>query len=71
MLPGTAGRVYSLCRKAGVVLTAAGATHPYGMEPENKTLRIAPTYPSLSDLSTALSVLSVAVRLAALEKLLA
>lgn len=70
VLPGTAGRVYSLCRKAGVVLTAAGATHPYGMEPENKTLRIAPTYPSLSELSTALSVLSVAVRLAALEKLL-
>ncbi len=69
-LAGTAKRVYSLCRRAGVVLTAAGATHPYGADPEDSTLRIAPAYPTLDELSLALSVLTVAVRLAALEKLL-
>lgn len=70
VLPGTAKRVWSLMKEAGVTLTGVGATFPYGIDPKDENLRIAPTYPSNSDLKTACSILSVATRLAALEALL-
>ena len=69
VLPGCAKRVFELMKGAGVVLTAAGATHPYGVDPDDKTLRIAPTYPTDSDLDTATQILALTVKLAALEKL--
>ena len=69
VLPGTARRVYELMKGAGVVLTPPGATHPYGRDPEDKTLRIAPTYPSNSELDTATKILALAVKIAALEKM--
>jgi DNA-binding transcriptional MocR family regulator len=69
VLPGTARRVYELMKGAGVVLTPPGATHPYGRDPEDKTLRIAPTYPANSELDTATKILALAVKIAALEKI--
>ena len=68
-LPGTAKRVHALMKEAGVVLTPAGATHPYGIDPEDKNLRIAPTYPSDSELKCAMEILILAVKIAALEQL--
>ncbi len=69
VLPGTAKRVYELMKGAGVVLTPPGATHPYGIDPEDKTLRIAPTYPSDAELDLATKILALTVKIAALEKL--
>lgn len=70
VLPGTAKRVYSLMKDAGVTLTGVGATFPYGIDPEDKNLRIAPTYPTNEELDLATKILVIAVKLAALEKML-
>lgn len=70
VMPGTATRIFALMKEAGVTLTDIGATHPYGVDPEDKTIRLAPTYPSDSELYDAMSILVLAVKLAAIEKIL-
>ena len=70
ILCGSAKRVFELMREAGVTLTSVGATYPLGIDPEDKNLRIAPTYPSDSDLTLATEILVTAVKLSALETLL-
>ena len=70
VLPGTAKRVYNLMKEAGVTLTSVGATFPYGIDPEDKNLRIAPTYPTDGEVEVATDILVIAVKLAALEKYL-
>jgi len=68
---GTASRVVALAKAAGVALTPAGATHPYGRDPQDHILRIAPTYPSLADVSAAAEAVALCTLLAACEKRLA
>ncbi len=66
---GSASRVGVLCRDAGVTLTNIGATFPYGKDPTDSNIRIAPTFPTPEVLSKAVKVLTVSVKLACLENL--
>lgn len=69
VLPGTAGRVVELAKDAGVALTPAGASFPYGDDPDDTNIRLAPTLPPLAEVESAMAVVTTCVLLAAAEKL--
>ena len=70
VMEGTAKRVYDLAKEAGVTLTTVGATYPYGIDPKDRNLRIAPTYPTDDEVRLASRILVLAVKLAAIKKLM-
>ena len=70
VMEGCARRVYQLARSVGVTLTSAGATYPYGRDPRDTNLRIAPTFPAEDELKQALEILCSCVKLACAEKLM-
>ena len=69
-LNGCAKAIVSKCKKAGVVLTNAGAPFPYGKDPNDSVIRIAPSYPTLEDLTLATKVFVTCVKLVSIDKLL-
>jgi DNA-binding transcriptional MocR family regulator len=71
VLDGTASRVIELTREAGVAMTPAGAAFPYGDDPRDRNIRIAPSYPSPEELEVAIDVLATSVLIAAAEQALA
>ncbi len=70
-LPGCAARTVELCKKAGVKFTPAGATWPCGRDPEDRNIRLAPSYASMEEIEAAVHLFTICVRLAALESLTA
>ena len=68
-MPGCAKRTLALCKEAGVTMTGAGATFPYGIDPHDSNIRIAPSFPPVSELEQAIAIFCNALKLAALEKL--
>ena len=67
--PGLAKRTLALCKEAGVVMTGAGATFPYGKDPQDANIRIAPSLPPVGELTQAMDVFCTCLKLAALESL--
>ncbi len=65
--PGLAKRTLALCKEAGVVMTGAGATFPYGRDPQDSNIRIAPSLPPVAELEMAMDVFCTCLKLAALE----
>jgi DNA-binding transcriptional MocR family regulator len=70
VLDGCAKRVVQLAKEAGVELTPAGAMHPLGKDPQDRLIRIAPSFPELAEVTEAVQGVAVCVLLAATEKLL-
>lgn len=70
-LPGCAADIYSFCAQAGLTLTKAGATFPYGKDPDDKNLRIAPSYPDVDQLISAVERFIVCVKIVSINKILA
>lgn len=68
---GCAKRTHALCKEAGLVLTGAGATFPYGKDPKDSNLRIAPSYPDNEEIYKAAELLAICVKIAVIEKVLA
>ena len=69
-LNGCAKDIVAKCKKAGVVMTGAGATYPYGKDPQDSNIRIAPSYPPLADLITATELFALCVKISSVNKLL-
>ena len=69
-LPGCAKEIVNLAKGAGVIMTGAGATFPYGKDPLDSNIRIAPSFPELDELEQAVKVFCVCVKIASINKLL-
>ena len=67
--PGTAKATVALCKELGVAFTPAGATYPYGNDPDDSNIRIAPSFPCLADIEKAVEVFCVCAKLTAIEKI--
>ena len=70
LMDGCAVKTVRLLKEAGVVMTGAGATYPYGKDPRDRNIRIAPTFPPMEELKTAIDLFCVCAELACVEKLL-
>ena len=69
-LKGCAKAIVARCKKAGVIMTGAGATYPYGIDPDDRNIRIAPSYPTIGDLEIATKLFALCVKIESAEKLL-
>lgn len=69
-LEGCAKKIVAKCKEGGMVLTGAGATYPYGIDPKDSNIRIAPSYPSLEEMKEATKLFVLCVKIVSIEKIL-
>ena len=69
-MEGCAKDIVKKCKEAGVILTGAGATYPYGKDPKDSNIRIAPSFPTPQEMAEATDVFVLCVKLSSVEKLL-
>jgi DNA-binding transcriptional MocR family regulator len=69
-LNGCAKAIVAKCKEAGVILTKAGATYPYGIDPDDSNIRIAPSFPTQEEMAQATDLFVLCVKLVSVEKLL-
>jgi len=69
-MPGTATKVVAMCKEAGVALTPAGASYPYGKDPSDSNIRLAPSFPGIEDIEKAVRILAICAKITAVDKLL-
>lgn len=69
-MEGCAKKIVSMCKEAGIVMTGAGATYPYGKDPKDSNIRIAPSFPTIEELVEAAEVFILCVKIASIDKLL-
>ncbi len=69
-MEGCAKKIVAKCKEAGVTLTGAGATYPYGKDPKDSNIRIAPSFPNLEELAQATDLFVLCVKLVSIEKIL-
>ena len=70
-MDGCAKAIVAKAKEAGLIMTNAGATYPYGKDPHDSNIRIAPSYPTLDEIKRAMEVFTLSVKLVSVEKLLA
>jgi len=70
VMPGCAKDIVAKCKEAGMVLTGAGATYPYGKDPEDRNIRIAPTFPTPEEMAAATDLLVLCVKLVSVDRFL-
>ena len=70
-MDGCAKEIVARCKKAGLIMTGAGATYPYGKDPHDSNIRIAPSYPPLEDLTLAMELFALCVKIVSINKILA
>lgn len=69
-LPGCARRIVKMCADAGIIMTGAGATYPYGNDPNDSNIRIAPSFPPMDELISACEIFIICVKIASIDKIL-
>ena len=69
-MDGCAKRIVAMCKDAGIVMTDAGATYPYGNDPKDSNIRIAPSFPTIDELTEACKVFVICVKIASIDKIL-
>ena len=69
-LEGCAKAIVAKAKEAGVVMTGAGATFPYGKDPKDSNIRIAPSFPTPEDLALATEIFVLSVKLVSIDKIL-
>ena len=69
-MEGCAKKIVSMCKDCGIVMTGAGATYPYGKDPHDSNIRIAPSFPSKEELLEACEIFIICVKIVSIDKIL-